>query len=592
MVHGFGETPLIDQLKYLDVATGLCGPTSLCMLVSAAMGRYDNPYTPDELFKDFPWITKYRDSYGGFGDGIFKDKELMEKLNLKLENENGNPYYEGKAWTDGLLMDALEEGKRAIWCTQNKLFTDSGHYIELELKDGKIWLNDPNGENYQSMNPTLRNILDNGCTPEEFKKYGGRFYIFDVANSEGTGKTSTQEKSNEVLMNEILEKGSTITPTKPTNQTRISTRTEAILQTRTVTRTTIQTRTSTRTNTPTRTTQKEKDITNLQPKNNRDIAHRGYTPGGIYDNSAEAFIMAGEKGFWGCETDVRFDANGNLVCSHNAVKNGQNPTSFEEYLDICKKYGMTAIIDLKYEKGVGPADPNLSPAILKTIQEKGMMDSCILQTNNPTDIPYIRKNSENARVWYLTDVISDNNLKLIEENNVECVNILTSENNSNRIKKLTENGIDVCVWNVQSETSKQRVLDMGAKYVMSDNVLGITPYQEGEKDFNDVKGKLENQTVEGVGIDTKPNTEPQTRTQTRTNTRTNTRTTITTTRTTTESQSKDTDATTINPKWDSGYLTAPQGYIKYEGKDGRLTKETWCDLDTTQLVINMHERRI
>lgn len=228
---------------------------------------------------------------------------------------------------------------------------------------------------------------------------------------------------------------------------------------------------------------------NIKPKNNSDISHRGYTPGGVRDNSIEAFILAGENGFWGCETDVRFDSDGTLICSHNAPKSGENPPSFEEYLDICKEYGMTAIIDLKYAKGVGPADPDLSPAIIQTIQEKGMMDSCILQTNNPTDIPYIRETASDARIWYLTDVISEKNLALIEENGVECVNIQSSENNIYRIKKLTENGIDVCVWNVQSESTKNNLLNNGAKYIMSDNVLGITPYQEGEEDFNGIENQ-------------------------------------------------------------------------------------------------------
>lgn len=187
------------------------------MLASAALGY---TYTPADLFRDFPDIDKYRDGYGGFGDGLFKNKEIMEKLNLKLENENGTPYYEGKAWGEGLLMDSLEEGKRAIWCTQNELFTTSGHYIEVELRDGKIWLNDPNGANYKSTNPTLHDILTNGCAPEQLKKYGGRFYIFDVANSEAN--TPIGEKSNEVLMDEILKKGSPTptTPTTPTTSTR------------------------------------------------------------------------------------------------------------------------------------------------------------------------------------------------------------------------------------------------------------------------------------------------------------------------------------------------------------------------------------
>ena len=227
---------------------------------------------------------------------------------------------------------------------------------------------------------------------------------------------------------------------------------------------------------------------NIKPKNNSDIAHRGNRSAGGSENSVKTFRTAGEKGFWGCEADVRFDSTGNLVCSHNPVSSGSNTPSFEEYLDICKEYGMTAIIDLKYENGPNHDDPNLSPAILQTIEEKGMLDSCVIQTNNPKDIPYIRENSSEARIWYLTDVISESNLKLIEENNVECVNIDYYGDNDYKIdiNKLNEQGIDVCVWRVFEEDDKEEVLNLGAKYVMSDNVLGITPYQEGEQDFNGI----------------------------------------------------------------------------------------------------------
>lgn len=225
---------------------------------------------------------------------------------------------------------------------------------------------------------------------------------------------------------------------------------------------------------------------NIKSKNNTDISHRGYRVGGVRENSAEAFILAGENGFWGCEADVRFDSSGNLVCSHNAPMSGEQVTSFETYLDICKQYGMTAIIDLKYAKGVGPADADLSPAIIRMIEEKGMIDSCVLQTNNPTDIPYIRQTSSDARIWYLTDVTSQKNLDLIKQNGVECVNIQSGENNLYNINILKQNGVDVCVWNVQSESRKDKLLDSGATYIMSDNVLGITPYQSGEKDYNGI----------------------------------------------------------------------------------------------------------
>lgn len=46
---------------------------------------------------------------------------------------------------------------------------------------------------------------------------------------------------------------------------------------------------------------------------------------------------------------------------------------------------------------------------------------------------------------------------------------------------------------------------------------------------------------------------------------------------------------TIQAKWESGYLTAPAGFIKYTGADGRLTKETWCNLNPNNLAKLMRE---
>lgn len=234
----------------------------------------------------------------------------------------------------------------------------------------------------------------------------------------------------------------------------------------------------------------DKTSANLKPKNNSDISHRGYRTGGTRDNSIEAFINAGENGFWGLETDVRFGTDGNLVCSHNTVGKGENPPTFEEYLDICKEYGMTAIIDLKYVNGTGKDKTGLSSEVIKTIQEKGMMDSCILQTNNMTDIPSIREASADARIWMLTDYLNEDRKNLIDEYDVECVNIHVTESLSsirNRIDYLNDKGVDVCIWGVTTVGGKERYLEAGAKYVMSDNVLGITPYQEGEVDFNNIE---------------------------------------------------------------------------------------------------------
>lgn len=48
----------------------------------------------------------------------------------------------------------------------------------------------------------------------------------------------------------------------------------------------------------------------------------------------------------------------------------------------------------------------------------------------------------------------------------------------------------------------------------------------------------------------------------------------------------------VSPKWSENFLTAAIGGIKYLGSDGRLTKETWCDLDPSNLATLMRKQGI
>lgn len=48
----------------------------------------------------------------------------------------------------------------------------------------------------------------------------------------------------------------------------------------------------------------------------------------------------------------------------------------------------------------------------------------------------------------------------------------------------------------------------------------------------------------------------------------------------------------VSPKWSENFLTAAAGGIKYLGSDGRITKETWCDLDPSNLATLMRKQGI
>ena len=116
------------------------------------------------------------------------------------------------------------------------------------------------------------------------------------------------------------------------------------------------------------------------PATPRIMAHRGFTPVAP-ENSLPSFEAAGKRGFWAIETDIRRTKDGVLICCHNATTaarfdrdltiadspyaelltltmakgNGlerysaeelRMPT-FEQYLDICEKYGAVPFIESK-----------------------------------------------------------------------------------------------------------------------------------------------------------------------------------------------------------------------------------------------------
>ena len=128
------------------------------------------------------------------------------------------------------------------------------------------------------------------------------------------------------------------------------------------------------------------------------IAHRGYKENAV-ENTAKAFVDAGELGFDGCEADVcetKPDENGNteLIMNHDSsFKRVQgvdqmvgymtyqeimntpelsNVCTFNEYIDICRNYDMIPYIELKglSYKGIH--------YMLDTLIDKEMLDKAVI----------------------------------------------------------------------------------------------------------------------------------------------------------------------------------------------------------------------
>ena len=213
--HGFDNvknSPCnVDTYRYNQLVfqknlgvTGICGPTSLCEIGSAALGY---AYTPEDLFRDFPYATRYYIKGSGYSDAIMKDEAILDRLNLKYESTYYGEAFGSENPEDGKLMKDFEDGKVAIWCTKNQNFTKTGHYMAVSpTEDSKICITDPMGPNYQSQNPVLVEGFANGFDPKRIASYGGHYYVFSQKDPILTSTTTIEKEDDDTIANNIVKR--------------------------------------------------------------------------------------------------------------------------------------------------------------------------------------------------------------------------------------------------------------------------------------------------------------------------------------------------------------------------------------------------
>ena len=120
-------------------------------------------------------------------------------------------------------------------------------------------------------------------------------------------------------------------------------------------------------------------------------------------NSEEAFINAGKRGYQLVECDLKQTSDGVFVLSHDddfngtaiasttyanlkkitktATRGGVSYTTsictLERYLEICKEYGMKAVIELKYSNGINNNSQSRMQALMNEIEKCGMLEEVV-----------------------------------------------------------------------------------------------------------------------------------------------------------------------------------------------------------------------
>ena len=240
---------------------------------------------------------------------------------------------------------------------------------------------------------------------------------------------------------------------------------------------------------------KTKDYTVISTSDNVTlVAHRGMRSVAP-ENTTASFAEAGKHGYWGAECDVYRTKDGVWIISHDShtyrmmdksafiekktyeelmdmnVDNGVNIDkyedlkicSLEEYLDICKKYNMTPVIELKGKNN--------------TEYYSEIVDLANQFEVNPVYISFHIENLQTMRrltqckMYYLVQKISEDDIqdaKSIENCGIDFNGNKDKNFKSDIIKKCQDAGLELGAWTINEEDALQKLEQYGSTLITTD----------------------------------------------------------------------------------------------------------------------------
>ena len=225
------------------------------------------------------------------------------------------------------------------------------------------------------------------------------------------------------------------------------------------------------------------------------VAHRGLS-GIETENTCAAFIAAGNRDYYGIETDARITADGKFVLMHDDTtarvsgvdlkiadcnyaalrsialkeKNGQPRgdlciASLEEYLRLCARYEKVCVLELK---GLYSCEKLAEMADM--IREIYAMEQVVFISFSYETLVNLRSVVSEAKIQFLTkEEVNEELLAKLKAYDFDLdiyQKVLTKEN----IEFLHANGIEVNCWTVDDPARAEELASWGIDYITT-NIL-------------------------------------------------------------------------------------------------------------------------
>ena len=222
------------------------------------------------------------------------------------------------------------------------------------------------------------------------------------------------------------------------------------------------------------------------------IAHRGLS-GKETENTAASFVAAGNRSYYGIETDIHRTLDGKFAVFHddnlkrvagvdieiekvNYSDIKDIPLNFkenrsdlripllEDYISICKKYGKKAVLELK-----NPFDECDIKAVLKIIGNMNFSANMIFISFAKENLISLRKFSPNADIQLLTHKFGENVFELMLKYGFD-LDIKHTEATKELIKKIHKAGRKINCWTCDDIKRAQELSSWGVDFITT-NIL-------------------------------------------------------------------------------------------------------------------------
>lgn len=225
------------------------------------------------------------------------------------------------------------------------------------------------------------------------------------------------------------------------------------------------------------------------------IAHRGLS-GIETENTNAAFVAAGNRSYYGIETDIHRTLDGRFVVNHDdnlkrvagenisveevnlstlqniilfdkdGSKNREDlrPCTLENYISICKRYEKQCVLELKSEFSYEEI-----LKIIDIIRGYEYLESVIFISFNYQNLLEVRKAEPNQRVQFLFGEYTDEIVERLIADRID-VDVYYSVLSKERIEKLHNAGLKVNCWTVDNKEIAEQLAEWEVDYITS-NIL-------------------------------------------------------------------------------------------------------------------------